>query len=84
LDAHNVEPIVRVDGLSKTYGRVHALEGVGFSIHAGEILGLIGPNGAGTTTLFERVAGLAPADEGRVSGRSRRYWNPLTPAHKVG
>lgn len=79
MGAHNcVEAIVRVDGLTKTYGRVHALEGVGFSICAGEILGLIGPNGAGKTTLFECVAGLEAADQGdiffgplRVDGRHR-------------
>src|SRR5260370_35325093 len=78
-EAHNhTEAIVRVHGLSKTYGWVHALEDVGFSIRAGEILGLIGPNGAGKTTLFECVAGLEPADSGeiffgplRVEGRHR-------------
>ena len=58
--------IVRVDGLSKRYGRVRALEDVAFSIGTGEILGLIGPNGAGKTTLFECVAGLEAADQGRV------------------
>jgi ABC-2 type transport system ATP-binding protein len=63
---NSTEAIVRVDGLSKTYGRVHALEDVGFSIRAGEILGLIGPNGAGKTTLFECVAGVEPADQGHV------------------
>ena len=67
----NVEPriddcIVRVEGLTKRYGRINALEDVGFSIRSGEILGLIGPNGAGKTTLFECVAGLQPADQGRV------------------
>jgi ABC-2 type transport system ATP-binding protein len=78
-EAHNhTDAIVRVHGLSKTYGRVHALEDVGFSTRAGEILGLIGPNGAGKTTLFECVAGLEPADSGklffgplRVEGRHR-------------
>lgn len=60
------EAIVRVDRLSKTYGRLHALVGVDFSIRAGEILGLIGPNGAGKTTLFECVAGLEPADRGAI------------------
>jgi ABC-2 type transport system ATP-binding protein len=63
---NNTEAIVRVDGLSKTYGRLHALEGVDFSIRAGEILGLIGPNGAGKTTLFECVAGLEAADQGKI------------------
>src|SRR5215831_6647482 len=67
VGAHgSAEAIVRVDGLSKTYGRVHALEDVGFSIRSGEILGLIGPNGAGKTTLFECVAGVEPADRGHV------------------
>jgi ABC-2 type transport system ATP-binding protein len=67
VSAHKAaEAIVRVDDLSKTYGRLRALEGVGFSIRAGEILGLIGPNGAGKTTLFECVAGLEPADGGQV------------------
>ena len=72
MGAHNsAEAIVRVDGLSKSYGRVRALEAVGFSIRAGEILGLIGPNGAGKTTLFECVAGLEPVDEGSV------YFGPV-------
>jgi len=57
---------IRVAKLSKTYGRVRALENVSFSIRLGQILGLIGPNGAGKTTLFECVAGLEPADEGEV------------------
>jgi ABC-type glutathione transport system ATPase component len=63
---HSGETTVRIDGLSKSYGRIHALAGVGFSIRAGEILGLIGPNGAGKTTLFECIAGLEPADQGDV------------------
>jgi ABC-2 type transport system ATP-binding protein len=67
VGAHNAaEAVVRVDGLSKTYGRLHALEDVGFSIRTGEILGLIGPNGAGKTTLFECVAGLEAADRGKI------------------
>jgi ABC-2 type transport system ATP-binding protein len=60
------QTIVRVDGLSKRYGRIRALDDVAFSIGAGEILGLIGPNGAGKTTLFECVAGLEAADQGSV------------------
>src|SRR5215471_21256938 len=61
------EAIVRVEGLTKSYGHVRALEDVGFSIRSGEILGLIGPNGAGKTTLFECVAGLEAADRGVVT-----------------
>jgi ABC-2 type transport system ATP-binding protein len=56
--------IVRVHGMSKTYGHVKALQDVGFSIRSGEFLGLIGPNGAGKTTLFECLAGVQAADSG--------------------
>ena len=67
----STDAVVQVDGLSKTYGRIRALEDVAFSIHAGEILGLIGPNGAGKTTLFECVAGLEAAERGKV------YFGPV-------
>jgi ABC-2 type transport system ATP-binding protein len=60
------EPVVRVNELSKTYGRVRALSNVNFSIYSGEVLGLIGPNGAGKTTLFECLAGIQPSDRGEI------------------
>src|SRR3979409_2121239 len=63
--------ILEVGNLTKTYGRLTALDRVSFSVRRGEILGLIGPNGAGKTTLFECVAGLEPADDGRV------YFGPV-------
>jgi CzcA family heavy metal efflux pump len=60
------EVAVRVEGITKTFGRIHALDNVNFTIRSGEVLGLIGPNGAGKTTLFEAVAGIEPADAGSV------------------
>ena len=56
--------MLRVSGLSKSYGHRLALDGVTFSIRAGEVLGLIGPNGAGKTTLFECLAGVLPPTAG--------------------
>src|SRR6059058_5262595 len=59
-------PMVAVDRLTKSYGRLTALSDVSLTIRDGEVLGLIGPNGAGKTTLFECVAGLLPHEAGTV------------------
>jgi branched-chain amino acid transport system ATP-binding protein len=58
--------MLRVEDLSVRFDGVQALDGVGFSLGAGEALGLIGPNGSGKTTLFDAICGLVPADSGRV------------------
>jgi ABC-2 type transport system ATP-binding protein len=54
--------LLRVNNLTKRYGRFKAADQVSFSISEGEILGLIGPNGAGKTTVFECLGGVLPAD----------------------
>jgi ABC-2 type transport system ATP-binding protein len=58
--------LLRTEGLTKQYGRQTALDRVSFFAAPGEVLGLIGPNGSGKTTLLETVAGLLPADAGRI------------------
>jgi branched-chain amino acid transport system ATP-binding protein len=58
--------MLRVDDLSVRFDGVQALGGVGFSLAAGEALGLIGPNGSGKTTLFDAICGLVAPDSGRV------------------
>src|SRR6201995_5379885 len=59
-------PLLSVDGLSKSYGGVHAVRGVSFALRAGEILALIGPNGAGKSTCFDMLNGQNIPDSGRV------------------
>jgi ABC-2 type transport system ATP-binding protein len=59
-------PLLTVSGLSKTFGRLTAIDDVSFGIHPGEVLGLIGPNGAGKTTLFECLAGVLPPTRGAL------------------
>jgi ABC-2 type transport system ATP-binding protein len=59
-------PLVSIDGLTKSYGRLTAVADVSLSIRQGEVLGLIGPNGSGKTTLFECIAGVLPYDAGTV------------------
>ncbi|MBN8985925.1 MAG: ATP-binding cassette domain-containing protein, partial [Rhizobiales bacterium] len=58
--------LLAVDGLTKSYGGVHAVRGVSFKLTAGEILALIGPNGAGKSTCFDMLNGQRKPDRGRV------------------
>ena len=58
--------ILKVDGITKTFGGLAALKGVSFEIGEGTILGLIGPNGAGKTTLFNVISGFYRPDKGEV------------------
>jgi ABC-2 type transport system ATP-binding protein len=60
------EPVIRVNDLRKTYGSVHAVDGVSFEVRAGEVFGLLGPNGAGKTTTVEILEGLRSPDSGDV------------------
>lgn len=57
---------LRVEGLSKDFGGVHALSDVSFSVKAGERLVIIGPNGAGKTTLFNLINGQLRPTSGRI------------------
>ena len=61
------QPVVRVSGIRKTYGRTVAVDDVSFEVDEGEIFGLIGPNGAGKTTTMECVEGLRRPDHGSVA-----------------
>jgi branched-chain amino acid transport system ATP-binding protein len=61
-----MEPILRVEELSVSFGGLKAVQGASMQIAAGEIHGLIGPNGAGKTTFFNAISGLVPAASGRI------------------
>ena len=60
------QPLLSVEGLSKSYGGVQAVRGVSFALSSGEILALIGPNGAGKSTCFNMLNGQTAPDAGRV------------------
>ena len=58
--------VVTVQGLTKRYGTLRAVDGISFSVERGEIFGLVGPNGAGKTTTWEILEGLREPDAGTV------------------
>lgn len=60
------QPLLRAEGITKTFGAVRALNGVSISVAKGRILGLIGPNGSGKTTLFHCISGFLPMTSGKV------------------
>ncbi len=66
------ENLLGVERLVKRFGGFRALDGVSFSLKAGEVLGLVGPNGSGKTTCINTISGLYPPDGGvvRFAGRA--------------
>ena len=59
-------PLLEVDGVTKRFGGLSALNDLSFEVAEGEIVSIIGPNGAGKSTVFNVITGLYPPDEGDV------------------
>ncbi|HEX6921770.1 MAG TPA: ATP-binding cassette domain-containing protein, partial [Actinomycetes bacterium] len=59
-------------GISKRFGAVQALTDVDFDVALGEVVALVGDNGAGKSTLVKVVAGVGPADAGRIEFEGRQ------------
>ena len=74
--------LLAVEGVTKRFGGVQALNEVSFSIAARDIFGLIGPNGAGKTTLFNVLTGIYSADSGSFTFGGRNLAG-LKPNHVV-
>jgi ABC-type lipoprotein export system ATPase subunit len=66
-------PALAFSHIEKRYGRITALDGVSFSVGAGEFVGLLGPNGSGKSTLFQIASGLFVPDGGDVEVFGRSY-----------
>jgi ABC-2 type transport system ATP-binding protein len=57
---------VQVEGLTKSFPNVRAVDHLSFAVNAGEVFGLVGPDGAGKTTALRMLAGVMPSDEGKA------------------
>lgn len=61
-----VRPILELTGVTKSFGGVHAIKGLSFSVNQNEIVGLIGPNGSGKTTTVNVLSGSLPMTSGDI------------------
>ena len=77
MDA-GTEPFFRMEGVSKRYGGVRALDGADLPVTAGRIHAILGENGAGKSTLIKIMAGVVAPDEGRMllKGREVAFASP--------
>jgi ABC-2 type transport system ATP-binding protein len=77
--------MIRVDGVSKSFGEVVAVDGISFIIRDGEITGLLGPNGAGKTTTLRMITCYLRPDSGSITvGDHRVDENPLEVRKTIG
>jgi len=75
----SVKPVLSGHGLVKRYGRVTALDHADFELYPGEVLAVIGDNGAGKSSLIKALCGAAPPDAGevRLDGEPVRFRSPM-------
>ncbi len=74
-------PLLKVDNIEVYYGMIKALKGVSFEVNKGEIVALIGANGAGKTTILHTVTGLLKPKTGTIMYKDNDITK--TPAHKI-
>jgi ABC-2 type transport system ATP-binding protein len=75
---------ITVDALTKDFGAVRAVDDVSFEIAPGRVVGLLGPNGSGKTTMLRMLLGLVAPTSGHALIGGRRYADLDVPAREVG
>ncbi len=75
-------PAIVVDSLKKSYGTVHAVDGISFAVEQGEVFSLLGPNGAGKTTTIEILEGLREKEGGSTTILGLDPWTSGYELHK--
>jgi len=79
-----MEPGIDVRGLRKRYRTTVAVDGLSFTVRAGEVTGFVGPNGAGKSTTMRLILGLDRPDEGEALVNGRPYRSLRTPLTQLG
>jgi ABC-2 type transport system ATP-binding protein len=80
MSAH--EMAVEVEGLTKSFGRAHALRGLDLTVPVGQVTGFLGPNGSGKSTTIRILLGLLRADGGRVTVLGGDPWADAVRLHR--
>ncbi|AYJ51540.1 ABC transporter ATP-binding protein [Rhodococcus sp. P1Y] len=75
-------PAIEVSGLVKTFGKVHALDGLNLNVDAGEVHGFLGPNGSGKSTTIRILLGLIRATSGEVRLLGGDPWTDSVALHR--
>ena len=60
------KPVLKISGISKSYGHRLVLKKINFELHKSEIFGVLGPNGCGKTTIFNSIMGICKINEGNI------------------
>lgn len=77
--------MIEIQGLTKSYGGIKAIENLNFSVKKGEVVGFLGPNGAGKSTTMKIITGYMAPTEGAVTvGGFDVYENPIEVKKKIG
>jgi ABC-2 type transport system ATP-binding protein len=76
--------VIEVEGLSKRYGKMLAVDDLSFEVRDGTVTGFLGPNGAGKTTTLRILLGLVKATSGTATFAGRRYRDLDSPLRRVG
>ena len=66
MNTANMKPVLKAKGLTKHYGQVIAMDGADFELYPGEILAVIGDNGAGKSTPIKALSGAVIPDSGQI------------------
>jgi len=80
-DTNTNQPMLKIDGLHVYYGAIHAIKGISLEVNQGEIVTLIGANGAGKSTTLRTISGLLKPKEGTISFEGESIGG--VPAHEI-